>query len=431
MINNNGIIRLGVGVQLLILSTAASGYEFDAAVRAGVGVSDNIGRVPQNEIDETIATVGFDFGVIEESRKMDLNIRSNFDYVNYTDGTFESEVVGGLNGSAVFTLIDERLTWVFEDRFGQALQDPLRASQPGNREDVNVFSTGPTLSILAASRNPINIDLRYSSVDYEIRPYNNDRLTAAIDIGREISRVSTVSLNLDATRIEYGNDVVIPPVERYRVYARFETTGNLSTFGFDLGYNEVEYGGIDGDGLLARLDYTRETSANGLFSVAIGSQYSDQGNIFSAIRDRTYDLGDTADITDSPIPFQNNYVLVSYSLDRERYSVDVLVDWNQEDYFDDLGNDRDLFRGELRFRREITRKVFAGATIRATRREYESITRSDDELTMGVNIGYRFSAGLDIRFDYQHFQRNSETPGADYTENRAFVRLTYIPLWSR
>ena len=430
MNKNKKVLRYFICAQVLLMSTATHGFEYDAQVRVGIGASDNIARTPQNELDETITSVGFSFGVTEQTNTLDLDVRSQFDYVDYSDGTFDSELIGGLNGSATITLIDERLRWVIKDIFGQSLFDPLQPERPKNREDVNFFTTGPTLSLNPASRNPIILDLRYSRVDFETRPNDNDRLSLALSVGREISRASTLSLNLNATRVEFDNELTAP-VELYEAFGRFETTGNRSTLGIDIGYNEVEFAGSNGDGILARVDYTRETSVNGTFSVSGGSQFSEQGDIFRFYRDITNNLTNTSDITDSPAPFQNNFFALSYILDQERYSIVTSIDWNQEDYKDGQGIDRDIFRGNLIFRREVSRKVFAGANIRFQRREFKYLDRRDDDLILGLNIGYRLSDGFDISFEYQHFQRNSITAGADFTENRAFVRFSYTPVWSR
>ena len=248
---------------LLTGTVVCSAAEYDASVRAGVGASDNIARTPQNEIAETITTAGFDFAVTNQTRRMDLDLRSQFDYVDYSDGTFDSEWVGGLNAFVTFTLIDERLRWIVQDDFGQALFDPLQPARPDNRENINFFTTGPTLNLLPASRNLIDIDVRYSRVHYEIRPFDNERLSGALSVGREISRESTLSLNLRGERTEFDDGELTPPIETYEAFARFETTGNRSTLGFDIGYTEVEFDGSEGDGILARVDYTRQTSANG------------------------------------------------------------------------------------------------------------------------------------------------------------------------
>jgi len=362
---------------------------------------------------------------------MDLKLRSQFDYLNYKDGTFDSEWVGGLNALANFTLVDERLYWMVQNNFGQALFDPLRPASPGNRENVNFFTTGPTLSFLPGGRSPIRIDVRYSRVSYEIRPNDNERLSGTLSIGRDISRESTVSVNLSGERVEFDDNELNPPIERYDAYVRYETTGSRSTFGIDIGYNQVEYDGNEGTGTLVRIDYSRETSANGTFKVSGGSRYSDQGNIFRFYREITEGLGETSDTTDTTSPFQNNFFRVSYNLVQERYSIGASADFNQEDYKDDSGNDRDVYRGNMRLQREVSRTVFVGARVSFHRREFKYQSRRDDDLILGVNIGYRFSAGFNVSIDYQYWQRNSITPGADFHENRVFIRASYTPVWSR
>ena len=160
--------------------------ELEAEVRAGVGVSDNIARTSTLEIEETITTVGFEFAATEQTRRLDLNIRSNVDYLNYVDDTFDAEWVGGLDGYANFSLIDERLSWDIRDNFGQQLLDPLEAARPGNRENVNFFTTGPTLTLSPGGRTPMVLDARYSRVGYEERPlvsidYRTDPRSCIVD----------------------------------------------------------------------------------------------------------------------------------------------------------------------------------------------------------------------------------------------------------
>ena len=430
MNNLNKSIWLAFLLSIFVFPTTVQAIEIDAQVRVGIGASDNIARTPQNELEETISTAGMSFSITEQTPRLHLDIDAQFDYLDYADDTFDEEWVGGLNADVAIVMIEERLRWVIQDNFGQALFDPFQPARPNNREDVNLFSTGPTFNLFPGTRNPVKLDLRYSRVDFEIRPNDNDRLSGTLSIGREVSRASTLSLNLNGTRIEYDNGVTAP-IERYEAYLRFETTGAKNTVGFDLGYNEVEFAGRAGDGIVARVDYTRQSSADSSFSVSGGSQFSDQGDIFRFYRNITGDLLDTSDITDSLAPFQNNFFALSYRLEKARYSTVLTVDWNQEDYKDGQGIDRDIFRGNLRIQREVTRKVFAGGNVGFMRREFKYLDRRDDDLILGLDLGYRLSPGLDVSIEYQHFQRNSITPGADFTENRAFLKFAYTPLWSR
>jgi hypothetical protein len=418
-------------VTLVTVSGVAAAADYTGSVRAGVGVSDNIGRSAQSEIDETMATAGFDLGVSTESRTVDLDLDANFDYLDYLDDAFDAEWVGGFNGNATFTLIEERLRWMVQDRFGQQLLDPFQPARPNNREDVNYFSTGPTLNLLTGGRNSVVLDARYDRVDYEDRPADNDRMSGTLSLGRELSRNSTVSVNFSGRRVDYDESEVAPPYEGYSSYVSFATKGSQNSLKVDLGYNEVEYAGKDSDGILASISWTRTTSANGRLTVSGGSRYSDQGDIFRLLDSVSYRPGDTFDVSDSSAPFLNNHLTLRYSIDHERYSLAAGLNFNQEDYDGGVDLDRDLFGAALNLRREVTRTVFAGARLDFQRRDYKYQGRQDDDLTLGLLAGYRFGTGFDASLEYQHFQRNSIVARADFTENRAFVRVSYTPRWSR
>ncbi len=420
-----------VAMTVAAYPAAVFAAEIDALVRGGVGVSDNVARLPALEVDETIATVGFDVSVAEETRRIEADIRANVDYFDYLDGTFEGEWVGGINGFARFTLVEEVFDWDIRNNFGQQLADPLSPSRPGNRENVNFLSTGPTLRLLASTRNAIVLDARYSRLDYEERPFDNDRMTGGISVQRDTSRNSTISLNLIGERTEFDNDGLTPPIDRREGFLRIETGGSVSTVSLDVGYNEVEFDGRVGDGFLARIDWTRQVSANSELRLSAGSRYSDQGNIFRLYQDITGDLRDTVDGANSPAPFQNDFAAVNYSLEADRYSISLSADFNMEDYQGRTGLNREVGRFSARFRRDLTRTVFASVDLRFLNRKFTDIDLSDDDLMFGVAFGYRFSPGFSASFDYRHSRRKSSQPGGDYTENRAFLRFNYVPVWSR
>ena len=405
--------------------------EYDAEFRAGIGVSDNVTRVAQGEVDETIATAGLSLSATEQTRKLDLALSLDIDYLDYLDDTYDSEYVGGLNGIATFNIVDERLQWVIQDTYGQQLLDPLAPARPDNREDVNYFTTGPTFSFLPGSRSPVQIEARYSRVNFEERPSDNDRLSGALSVGRDTGRDTTISLNLTAERVEFDDGAAADRLDSASAYIRYEKAGNRTTVSADLGYNEVESGGFEGDGLLLNVDVSRQTSANGTLALTASSSYSDQGDIFRLLQDTTGDLRETADGVSTEAPFQHNFLALSYVIAQERYGIDLSTSFSEEDFEGGVGLDRDVFRSDARFTREISRRVFVRADIRFARREFKYLDRRDDDLVLGVTGGYRFMDGVAVSLEYQHFQRNSITVGADFTENRAFLRLEYIPVWSR
>ncbi len=414
-------------VGLMLAHQSAFAIEYTGEIRAGIGTSDNIARTPDQRIDEKIATVGFDFGMTELTSKLDLSLRSSFDYLDYLDDTFEAEWVGGLEANATVTLVDERLRWVFQNNYGQRLFDPLQPARPDNRENINFFTTGPTLNLLRGERLFITADVRYSAFHYEIQPADNQRRSGALSFGRDTSRESSVSLNIASERIEFDDDTVGSPIDLDAVFVRYEKTGRTNTFGLDLGFNQAESGGDKGDGLLLQVDWSKTTSANGQLTMTGGSRYSEQGNIFRLFQGRALDVRDTNDLPDGTLPFRNYFYTVGYFLTHDRYSVDLSAGWSKEDYEDRADIDRDVHFGTVRFQREVTRKIFANANVGFQRRDFNILERRDDDLTLGLGVGYRLTNKFSIVLEYQHFQRNS-IEDEDFTENRAFLRATFSPV---
>lgn len=426
--NANGV---GLSIPMLafaLVSMPCNALEYGGSLRVGVGLTDNVARTPVNNIDETLAIVGFDFDAQEDTNRVDLNLRSSFDYVEYLDNTFESEVIGGLAGTALITLIDERLQWLIQENFGQQLFDPLQPDRPGNREDINFFTTGPTATLFFGSRNFLNLDARYSRVTYELQPSDNKRVSGAIELGRTVGRDTSLSVNVQGERIEFDDRENLQPIDGYAVFLRYAKTGLRNTVSIDLGYNGIESSGVEGDGVLFEASWTRETSANGLLTMVGGSKYSDQGNIFRLLQNIAISIADVNDLPDTSDPFLNYYYAVTYRLEQARYTIDVNGSWSQEDYKGQNGLDRDLYFGNFFLQREVSRTVFSALRVRFQRRDFKYIDRRDDDLTLGILVGYRFTPRFDLTLEYQHFQRNSIDLNADFTENRVFLTATYTPV---
>jgi hypothetical protein len=414
-----------------LVASVAHSAEIEAQFSAGLGRSDNIARTSDNEIEETIGVAGLSFGLTEETSRLFANIRSQFDYLYYADGTFDDEWVGGLEGTLDFTLIDERLTWMVRNNFGQQTIDPLSAANPGNREDVNFFTTGPNLSLLTGSRNFVDIDLRYSSVSFEERDTDNERTSAALRIGRDIRRSATLSLNATTERVEFDNDGASPDFDRHEGFVRYEVAGGRNVVGIDLGYTEIDVDGETSDGVLARIDWSREVSPSTTIGISGGTSFSDQSDIFRFNQDTTSDLRDTGDDVSSAEPFTSNFFRLSHSLDRDRLSVSIALSWRQEDYKSGPPIDRNVTEATLDVRRDIARSVFAGFSFRYQRRDFKYLEIVDDNTTYSAELGYRFGPSSSASLRYQLLERSGDNAVEESRENSLFLRFFYTPAWGR
>ncbi len=413
------------------LAGAAMAAEITANVSAGVGVSDNIARTDSDQINETFNLVGAQFQLTELTQSIDAQIQANIDYLQYQDNTFSDQVVGGVDASIDWTVVDQRINWIVEETFGQQLLNPLAPLSPRNRENINFFSTGPDFLIPVGARNSLGANLRYTNINYERRQFDNDRSSATVFVRRAIRENANLSLNAFAEKTKFDAGVIAPDFDRYEGYVRFDVLSARNTFGVDAGYTGLDINGQRRNGMLLRVDWTRTISPFTSFTLGGGSRYSDQGNIFNISQSRANNLADVNDIGTLGVPFLNNFFNANYVINRERTTAAINFSWNQEDYKEGGNLDRDIWRVDGNLSRDITANIFTRLSFRFDIRDYKYLIRRDDSLRGQVTLGYRFNAAFSLSLSYQYAQRKSDASRADYKENRGVIRFSYYPDWGR
>jgi hypothetical protein len=419
---------------LLALPAPTSAADIEAEFRAGYGRSDNIARLEEDEqIDESIQTIGLSLDVLQETRKFEFVLRSNFDYLVYADETFDDEVVGGLMTAATYWFIPERFNWYIQNNWGQQVFDPFATTDPGNREDFNYLTTGPSLLLPVGTRNMIGLDLRASRVNYETRVFDNDRQMVRAYFDRAIRDDSNMSFNVRVRSVEFESGSTADDYDLNEVFIRYERETARDTVSVDAGVAEVEdENGEKNDGYLFEAQWARNVSSATTVTYYGGSSISDGVDMFRDIQDSTEDIGETIDINGFEDPFRNNYIGFRYDVRGERNRAVVEVAWNQEDYVVDpgqIGLDRDVGELELRFSRALTRDFFIDARVRYMTRDYKYIDRRDDDAVATLVFGYNFTPSFNTTIEGQYIDRDSTEVEDSFIEVRTFLRFTYIPSW--
>lgn len=423
------VSTLALTIVSLLGFNALTAAEIEAELRAGYSVSDNIYRDENVEIEEDLVTGGFSFDLTEHTRRLTAAIRSKFDYLNYKDDTFEEEWVGGVEALVKITVVDERLIWTFQDNYGQRLSDPLGTPNPGNRENVNFFTTGPNLRAPFASRGFFGAEGRYSLITYEDTPTDNNRLAGLVQIGRRMNADADISLNVAAERVEFEDTELWDPYDIREAFIRYEKFGQRDTVSIDVGYTDVETAANEADGYLLRLDWKRTISQAATFQFGGGSKYSSEGDIFRLAQGNARKIGNTEDISGDATPYRSHYVYSRYSLNGERTRISFAVEWTIDDYAFVSALDRDVVTGEFFIERDVSKSIFANINIEIGNREYSFIEQNYDDLIVKAALGYRYSSALNVQLGYLHYKRDSDIEFGSFTESRVVFGITYVPTW--
>jgi hypothetical protein len=417
---------VSIGLLVFLLAQPLLAVDTDLELEAGVGYSNNISRVDAgSDIDEVITTAGITLKLEEKSRRLDLNVKSNLSFISYEDNTFDEETLGFVTADALIRLSEQNFSWFITENYGQQIIDPLRPVTPDNRENINYFTTGPRLSLPLGARTHLNLNGSFSDVQYEEQPFDNQRFGGSIGIERELSPNRSLSLIVDADRIEYDDAPPNAPVDRQSAYLRLQTSVARNQLSLNLGWNRVERSANEGDGLLAELDWSRQISAQSTFSLHAGTKFSDAGDIFRFIQSIDSRRGDTQDVQNINDPFRLDTASVRYVLDEARSRFSVYAFYENENYESRTDLDRDRSGINLDLARDLTRNLNAALFATLSNRDYANTTRSDDDSTFGFRLRWGISRTIGLSFRVQRIKRDSNDNLLDYEEGQAYLTLLF------
>ena len=413
----------------------AQARTYEIGMEAGVSATDNIGRTPDTMIDpatdEAIYTAGMNFKLRNDARRWDIDLIGSVRRNMYENQTFEDETLSTLWGVASLYLIKNRLDWAFNVNHGQQLLNPFEPVRPDNRENVTVLSTGPRFYIPVGTRTYVTGGGTYSDIAYEFRPFDNERLAGRLGLRRDISPTKSVSLNIDADRIEYDLSFISPPIDRQNVYLGYTINDSRNDLSLKIGWNQIERAGKEGDGLLLEMDWSREVSQLSKITVNLGSKYSTDGDIFRLNQRLENNRSLTQDVQNVDDPFRYDYIRLSYAYSAARTTVTIGVHFDSEKYENLTSLDREISGFELSIRREFSRSFNGSLFGRISNRDYGNAGRSDDDASFGVAFGWDFSKKMSLELRLERNDRTVEDSIGSYDENRASLTIHYVPIRSR
>ena len=253
----------------------------EVVVWAGYGQSDNIARTELGQIDGSYDSVGTLLSLAHKSKRIDAKIDSDLEYRVYSDDTFDNETLGTLDASATIGVVPNRFTWLFQEDFGQGLQDAFAPVGPNNRESINVATTGPTVNLPLGARTDFEMRGQYSARRYE-HSSNVDTSSTVYELAlfREATPTAKFGLIANSNDIEY-TEVDAPPykIERYSLrYEKTLATGHVRAEG---GSNEISSVDRKDREPLFNFEWVRSVTARSDLSITGGREFTDSSSVLA------------------------------------------------------------------------------------------------------------------------------------------------------
>jgi len=394
-------------------------------VETGVGHSDNITRVSENQVDETLATLGTHLDWTKATRRLDATVFVDLDYVEYLDNTYDGEVVGTADANLTFSIVPERFTWQVQDSFGQAQSDPFSPVTPENSENVNYFTTGPDLLLGFGTQNSMRLFARYSPTHYEVTDLDGESVSSGLSLIRALSGASRVALNATNTENTFDNPANIG-YERRSASVSYDFTGGRTTLSTQVGYSWIELDdGTKNGGELLELTLTREISSSSSLELSAGSQFSDAGDALRGISSGGGSVGGPSQVLATSDPFENRDIALTWDFRRNRTGFSLGASYEEAVYEVQSQFDRTRITYNAAFSRELQPTLSFELTAHYSEDEYTVTNVKFDDLQASASLTWSMSRHLGLRFSLEHYDRNSTFPGGTYGERRAFVTFTY------
>lgn len=414
-----GVIALVVGVP--------AQADISASAEAGVGYSDNITRVADNEIDETIGTVGLDLAWRERTRRIRGNALVDLSYFEYVDNTYDSEIVGTANGTLSVAVIPERFNWIFQDSFGQAQSDPFLPSTPETREDLNYFTTGPDLTMRFGSTGFGRLFGRWSSTNYEDSPLDAERTAAGASVGRRASPRSELSLNAVTESTDFDNEFNTD-YDRESAFIGWRLDASRTTLNTELGYTWLKRDGAEETGsALVNINVTRELTASSDLNLSLSQQFGDGSDSLRSQLDGNVVGSGGSQITATSDPFLGRTISLEWNYLRNRTGFGLGASHSNEEYetATALDRKRDVF--SARFNRQLASVLSLEFTATLESEKFSNVAQENDELRFAATLNWRAWRRLGLRLLVERADRDTEggTGIGDFVENRAFLTFAY------
>jgi hypothetical protein len=404
-----------------LAQAAAPGYE----IQVGFVESDNIQRLPSGGTNDTIAVEELGFNWHDKRPWLDADIDADVGHLDYFPHAYSDEFIGNFLGRAEFKLAPQLLSWGIADNFGQAPLQPLAPITPDNRENINDFSTGPTLSVPLGQATQLDVTAQYGRVDYQHSPLDSTRLTGAVSFLHELSPLSSISINARDESIRFANDQLNPDYDRQEAFARFDTKGSRTELGFDLGYGRLILPGAR-DGIpLARLDVSRRLTASSSIGVALGHDYSDGADSFRLVQAVGGATLNTQPIVEASAPFVGDYATLAWNFHRARTTLDLSASYFRDRYQTDstLNNERTVVSALAR--RQVTPTVQLALTEYMVRWQFDTGSESATESDTGLQLTWRAASHLSVFLGYYLSKGSSDIQTFQYSENRVWLSIGY------
>lgn len=428
------LLLLGASVLVASPQTAYA-LRIDYVIDLAAEHNDNLLLTPADPIALTVLRPGASFDVTHESSTLQAHISGRTEYRRYGDDRFDDTVDGALTGRVNWVAIPDRLSFSVFDNLALQPVNTLAPDTPGNRQQVNVLSAGPTLSFDWGAGWRGATELRYVRSEAEITDqFNSNRIDLTLRAIKPLSATSRFAFNAQTQRVDFVDDATARDYTRSALFARYSRTLSRFDLAVDLGYSRLDYrrdfpglSGTRSDPLL-RADLGWRPNASHRLGLRFNSEFSD------VAADSLANLGEgtelpaeivTGEAVVNASPYLQRQLEVDYGFTATRWTFGVAPYVGRRRY-EDIGTfDQNDYGSSVEASWRARHDLRLGITGSLIHIDYLNLDRQDETRRYGGYIRYDWAKRWSGTVSLARYERHSSAPGQSADQSVVGLIISY------
>ena len=377
--------------------------------------------------DEWVNTITGTIGVIENSSNLIADVNASVSVLNYKNDPSQDTTELNLALNTLWIVNPNRFEWLVSDVYTQTLINPLLSDSQSNREDINIFTTGPNYYLRLNSQHNINFDARFENIYYSSTNGDSDRISTALGWEYRVNSALTNSLNAEFSTLDY-KDNTLNDYGRNDLFVRVAYQRGRNRFIAEAGVTKLEFesqGDFSEPRYLLSIQNQRTTNSD--IFLEFSHRISDEAT--EIIDDALDPLADSATPTSVGTDiFLEDNINIRYNKTTNRFGFFAEIEGVKRNYAtQDL---LDMHSFQVSIQPTINFSQTASLNLEAmqltTLYDNSILDREDVDTTYILSYNNSFSRNLRWSLSVETEQRKSTVPLFDYEDNRILATLSYI-----
>lgn len=424
-----------VPVLLVTALVMGSGTSHALQMEWGAGATleftDNVRRTATDRRSDQIGMLWAGVWLREDKPTLRMALSSTLEYRDYQKNTYDDDNLFDLSAMLTASLIPQRLHWHLEDYFQQIRITDLDPMTPDNRQDSNVFWTGPDVFFRFGPATELQLGARVGHNYYGRSDADNFRAGASTRLTRRIWSRLDGFVHLESLHVWYEHPHRFTDYNRYDALAGIDYRMRATDIRLEFGHSWLDRDdGAQLDDMLAAVRITRRLPRDSAAGLTYSQHYTDAGATLLAAGPEPMRAERVGLVVPRGVVYER--LAEAYYI-RALGMIDVRLAafWGDEEVVipsDDPGvfdEDRELIgaRLDLGYRFDIQWSVAAYLSYQES--DYDEIDRRDKDWLAGIRTDYRFSRHFTAALELVRDERRSNFATEEFRENLVFVSVRY------